>query len=463
MGEEQDSEDQILILGAGLAGLSAAYQLKKNRVPFRLFEASQRAGGRAWTVRDLNVSSRHGELGGERIEADHTALQQLAGELKIPLSEWNPREPFGWLEKGKLLTSKDWRKEAADLSRLFQQVSQEAYGGQPQFLSFQNRDQFPKAAILDRISAADLLDRLQIQLKPWMKPFLQQVIRQEWGVEPHRVSALHLVHWVRDSFKPSGKKFYKVRGGTSVLTRALWDRISGVIPERFVKFQHRLTEIREEEGVWFLFFQTPRGIFRARARQIICTLPVTLLRQVAGWEAIPMSAEKRILIQRMEMGTQASVLLGFQNRFWGESSLIANGGLLITDSPTVAISEAGNPVNSGLKSLHGVLKGQFAGEAGANAGPHTAQLMLKDLEKLDSRAPSLFENISYVQNWKTFPWSQGSKPFLKPGQYQSFDLTNHFGAWTLAGDAHSLPGLGTMNGAVRTGIEAADRFLKTRV
>jgi monoamine oxidase len=461
MGESRDESDKVVILGAGLAGLTAAYQLKKNQMQFRLFEASDRVGGRVQTVRDINISSRHGELGGERIDADHVSIQSLAQDLKIPLVETTLKESAAWFEKGKLMSSKDWRKETSDLVKLFQQIQLEAYGTTPQILNFQNKEQFPKAVLLDRMSAAELIDRLQSQMSPWMKPFLEQVIRSEWGVEPYQMSSLHLLHWMRDSFRPLGKKYFKIKGGSSVLTQALLDRVGGVVPQRFVKFRHQLQEIRElESGGWSLFFRTDTGRVEIKTKRIICTLPPTMLRQVEGWDRVVASPEKKKMIANQNLGTHGKILLSFQDRYWGDASMIGSGGTLYTDLPTSSITEGGDPVTTGLGSLHGVLQGQIGGDLGAQTGLHTVQQMLKDLGKMDPRASS-YENINYVQNWKNFPWSRGSRSYLRPGQFQEFDLLHTGESWSFAGDSQSLVWMGTMNGAIQTALEAANRFLKT--
>lgn len=462
MGDNTDETDKAVILGAGLSGLTAAYHLKRNKFPFRLFEGSSRVGGRILTVRDVNVSSQNGELGAERIEMDHAAVQALAKELNISLAEYSLRESAGWFGGGKMLPAGEWNRESAELARIFQQVQREIYGVSAQILNSQNKDQYPKAVLLDQMSAAELLSRLQTQMKPWMKPFLEQVVRSEWGVEPAQISSLHLVHWMRDSFRPSGRKFYKLKGGASILTQALLDRVSGVVPDRFVRFRHQLIEIKKSENIFILTFRTPTGNLEVKSRKVICTLPPTQLRAVSGWERLFDSPEKVKQYAGRDLGTHAKVLLSFKDRYWTDSSLIGSGAPLYTDLPSTLISEAGDPVKSGLNASHGLLQSQIGGEAGARAGLHSVQQMLKDLSQIDRKASDSYENINYVQNWKTFPWSKGSRPYLKPGQFQTFDISPPENDWLMAGDSQSLAFHGTMNGSVVTALEAADRFIKTR-
>ena len=61
----------VAILGAGIAGLTAAYRLQKAGVPCEIFEASDRTGGRMFTRYDFNKDGMFCELGGELVDTDH--------------------------------------------------------------------------------------------------------------------------------------------------------------------------------------------------------------------------------------------------------------------------------------------------------------------------------------------------------------------------------------------------------
>jgi monoamine oxidase len=126
-----------------------------------------------------------------------------------------------------------------------------------------------------------------------------------------------------------------------------------------------------------------------------------------------------------------------------------------------SILEGGDPVVSGIQSVHGILEIQLGGKQGEQAGPHLVPQALKDIAQIDAKSSASFEDISHVQNWKLFPWSQGSRAFLKPGQFQLLDTATAADGWAFAGDWHSVNWLGTMNGAIQTGFDAAYGFIKT--
>src|SRR5690606_18286658 len=73
----------VLIIGAGLAGLSAAYRLKQRNIDCNILESRPRIGGRVFSHQmdtDLVV-----ELGGEWVGNSHTRIQELCNELGLEL------------------------------------------------------------------------------------------------------------------------------------------------------------------------------------------------------------------------------------------------------------------------------------------------------------------------------------------------------------------------------------------
>src|SRR5688500_14116925 len=86
---------RVVIIGAGLAGLTCAYRLKQAGVDATVYEASTRVGGRCWTRRNDFLDGQIAEHGGELIDQGHTSIRQLAQELKLPLDNLLAAEPSG--------------------------------------------------------------------------------------------------------------------------------------------------------------------------------------------------------------------------------------------------------------------------------------------------------------------------------------------------------------------------------
>ena len=87
LGNKRDLSDEIVILGGGAAGLSAAYALKKRKIPYRLFEASSRMGGRVQSVSIVPDGSVVAEMGAEFFDDTHDSVHTLLEELNLPAIE----------------------------------------------------------------------------------------------------------------------------------------------------------------------------------------------------------------------------------------------------------------------------------------------------------------------------------------------------------------------------------------
>lgn len=82
---QMPTEKSCVIIGAGLAGLSAAYRLKKKNWTVAIVEARDRIGGRVFTHHFRENPELYCELGGEWVGNDHEAIIQLCKELKLDL------------------------------------------------------------------------------------------------------------------------------------------------------------------------------------------------------------------------------------------------------------------------------------------------------------------------------------------------------------------------------------------
>ena len=75
---ETPDAPSVVIVGAGLAGLTCAHRLRQAGIASRVFQAQQRVGGRCWSTRTV-VPGLVGEHGGELIDTGHRRIRALAG------------------------------------------------------------------------------------------------------------------------------------------------------------------------------------------------------------------------------------------------------------------------------------------------------------------------------------------------------------------------------------------------
>src|SRR4051812_17415965 len=77
----------VVIIGAGTAGLTCAYRLQQSGIAARGFEASTRAGGRMFSLRDFFPDNQLTELGGEYVDSGHVTMHRLVKELGLTLND----------------------------------------------------------------------------------------------------------------------------------------------------------------------------------------------------------------------------------------------------------------------------------------------------------------------------------------------------------------------------------------
>lgn len=82
---------KVIVVGAGLAGLVAAYELSKLRYDVTLIEAQERVGGRVLTIRDFEGGV-HAEAGAGRIREEHDLTHRYVKEFELPLIPFYPTE-----------------------------------------------------------------------------------------------------------------------------------------------------------------------------------------------------------------------------------------------------------------------------------------------------------------------------------------------------------------------------------
>ncbi|MFM7078408.1 MAG: flavin monoamine oxidase family protein, partial [Bacteroidota bacterium] len=76
-------QPSIAIIGAGLAGLNCAYQLKRRGITSTIYEGSNRTGGRVLTRHNFIASGTYTECGGEFIDTGHKHMRNLASEFGL--------------------------------------------------------------------------------------------------------------------------------------------------------------------------------------------------------------------------------------------------------------------------------------------------------------------------------------------------------------------------------------------
>jgi len=452
---------QIAIVGAGLAGLTCAYQLKQAGLNAQIYEASGRIGGRCWTIHDFDPLV--AEHGGELIDQGHKQVRQLAQGLGLDLdnllqAQPNGTEDFYWVNGGPY----SYAQLVDDLNGIYQKMHKDVSAASYPTLwnSYTQR-----GWELDHMSIIDWLDETVPNggSKSKLGRVLDIAYNIEYGAECSQQSSLNLLYLLGYSgqgqfrvFGPSNEK-YHVRGGNDQIAQRLGLALAGQITPYTA-----LTAIEKNtSGSFTLTFSTDTGTKTVVADHVVLALPFSLLRTVnyqeAGFESLKVTA-----IEELPMGTNSKLHVEFKDRFWYDAG---NNGNTYADTGyqnTWEVSRAqGDPKKKGL------LVDYTGGDIGASFGSGTpssrAQQFMSQLQPLfpGTTISDHWTGRATIDFWTAYPWTKGSYSYWKVGQYTKFSgmEKERQGNCHFAGEHTSQDFQGYLNGAVETGERAADEIL----
>lgn len=439
---------RVAVIGAGLAGLTCAYRLGQRGIRATVYEASNRLGGRCWTLRGAFAEGQFVERGGELIDQGHTAIRQLAQELRLPLDNLLAAEPNGtepmYYFGGQPYTVEEAR---ADIKKIWQKLHRDVSEASYPTTYYQST---ARGRELDQMSIRDwILESVPGGYNSRLAQLLEVAYNIEYGAETQQQSALNLIYLLGYRgqgqirlFGPSNEK-YRVRGGNDRLVTELAARLSGQI-----ETGRRLSALRRNfDGSYTVGFTSGPAV---TADRVVLALPFSILRSSVNIAGAGFSPRKLQAIQEAGMGQNAKQHLQFNRRRWNE--LGGNG-----DSYADTGYQISWEVTRGQAGNSGILVNYTGGNRAVAASGMTPGQVLGQMEPVMPGLASRYNGLSQLEYWPGNPMTLGSYAFWKPGQYQQFVGVEGEaeGGVHFCGEHTSLDFQGYLNGAVETGERAA--------
>lgn len=452
----RSSADQspVLIVGAGVAGLTAAYRLQQAGVPFELVEASPRVGGRLRSVRNPHGLPGMVELGGEFIDTRHTHVRALAAELGLELSDLRAAdaglEPEVLYFQGQKVSHEAVVERFAPLAK---QITQDLLAMGRGISYRQHNDH---AAKLDRLSLAEYLDAAEID------PVICQLVRvayiTEFGRDAEDMSCLNMLYLIgaevgRWSTYGDSDERWHVVGGNQSIPEALAKRLEGAIA-----LNTALESIRT----------APDGRYRVSLRQggqsierhyekVLLTLPFSVLRQVEL--AVDLPPVKQKAIAELGYGTSSKLAVPFKERIWRTryGSTIS----VYTDLDFQNTWESARYSPGPSAWVTDLRAGQQGLLLAADSPATHAKALAADLDQIFPGIADMQDGRSLRAIWAAEPYALGSYSCYRPGQWTAIagvEIERVGNLW-FAGEHCSLESQGYMNGAVETAEIAARSIL----
>jgi monoamine oxidase len=448
---------RIVIVGAGLAGLTCAYRLKQAGVNAQLYEVSGRIGGRCWTRRDDFLEGQIAEHGGELIDQGHTQTRQLAQELGLKLdnllrAEPNGTEPFYYFD-GAPYT---YAQAVEDLNGVYQKLHKDVSAASYPTLwnSYTQR-----GYELDHMSVAAWIEEsVPGGLSSKLGQLLDVAYTIEYGGDSDAQSSLNLLYLLgysgQGQFNVFGKsnEKYHVAGGNDQLATLVAAQLTSQINTGY-----ELVAIKLNPGgsSYTLTFKHGGGsTIPVVADRVVLALPFSILRDSVDYSTAGFEPLKVTAIEELGMGTNSKLHLQFSKRAW--YGLGSNGE---TYAPGYQNTWE---VTRAQRGTSGILVDYTGGTIGSSFGSGTpltmkAKAFLKQLDPVLPGIGKYWNGRVTLDYWEGYPWTKGSYSFWKTGQYTTFAgmERERQGNCHFAGEHTSIDFQGYLNGAV----ESAERVV----
>lgn len=447
------TREPVLVVGAGIAGLTAAWRLRQAGIPVRIVEAQDRTGGRMFSLRNFFGDGQVAELGGELVDTGHVRIQALARELGITLDDLS-HEPAGirsetYFIGGARRTETEIVEAVMPLAQAMERdlaaVSEGDIGYRTPL----------GAESLDRMTLTEWLDRAGVS--GWFRTLIDVAYTSEFGLEPERQSALNLLTMIETHpfriFGESDERF-RVHEGNDAIPRALASRLGDAIETGM-----RLEAIRPRAGGGFVASMR-RGATSVDvgAEQMVVAIPFTLLRDVRIDVDLP--PVKRRAITELGYGTNAKLMTGYSRRVWRESH--ASNGSVLSDTG-FQVSWETSRGQSGSSGILTNFSGGRRGEAvGSGTAGEQATRFVGELERVFPGVSAARAGMREARfHWPSFPFTRGSYACYLPGQWTGIAGAEgeSVGGLHFAGEHCSRVAQGFMEGGCETGEAAARAVL----
>jgi monoamine oxidase len=441
---------KILIVGAGLGGLCAAYELQGLRYDVKVFEARDRVGGRVHSLTDEFINGKTMEGGGELIGSNHPLWNSYAQHFGLRFSEaedyGNSPIRFGTMT----LTFEQSRNLTDELEKLLKKLNDLAERIVDPFEPWANSN----ARRLDRISAERWIRRSKCSRL--CKKAIREMLETDNGVAAAQQSLLGLLAMVKggglDRFW-TDTEVYRCKGGNQQLAERFFRCLNKSAKRVILKAQLTSIERRGKE-IW-----AEADIDGKHEKDLGPFDDVILAIPPSVWDSVDFKDAKlaRKLRRPPRMGANVKYLMRFKRRFWEDFSSSPN---LTEDGPvdlTWETTEADEAADYTMVAFSGA--GDAMRLAKMKSGPRDREYN----RALDTAYPGIKQQIKKrkFMNWPKEPWTKASYYFPRLGEVTRWGPFWHagYGGWLhFAGEHTCYAFMGYMEGALSSGYRLARRL-----
>ena len=441
-------DNRILVIGAGLAGLSCAYELDRAGYNVMLLEAKSHPGGRVRTYRDNFADNLYAEMGAEYVDSSDKHVKKYCEQFGLsilPAKQYDgiyvrnrhiymkdvksgmARLPFDGTIKGKL-----FGQEVKYIQKWIDLAKKEGTANE-------------KIQALDKISVEQLLKQGGapkdiIQLYAYLNATESTTI-------PSKMSALSMVlsHIKTSGFSENTVEG-RILGGNDQLPKGFAKRLGSKI-----KYNHAVKSVITTSDGIEVHLSGHENNNTIKGAKIVFAIPTTILKNIKVYPGF--SKEKSQTIQNQSYGHVMKIAMQFQQRFWENSDSI--GQRIFTDTPLRRVYHFSIDQPGPRGILLSFTSGSDARKLGGLSEKNRMKISKESCKNIWNNSNDFWEN-GISKYWNEDKWIKASYSLKGVGQndYRKI-LAKAEDPFYFAGE-HTAINYASMDGAIESGIRASD-------
>lgn len=441
----------VLVLGAGIAGLVAAYELLKAGHKPLILEAQNRLGGRILTLRAPFAEGLHAEAGAMRIPKTHDLTLHYCAQFGLELYPFTMGNPEAYVYIGReKLRVREYRAKPQTLAREMNEREQaetvQALWG-TSIQEFVNLVATRGDAAWDDIVARydGYSTREFLEERKWSEAAIEL-----YGLMENQEASMNFsfVELLREEIGEYYSNLLQIKGGTDRLPYAFYPALAP-----YIRLGAKVVALDQDDTGVTAHYRTLAGRFSERADYMICTLPFAVLRHIEILQ--PFTHAKQRAIRQLHYDASTKIFIQARRRFWEEDEGIFGGGT-VTD---LAIRNLYYPEH-GQETGRGVLLASYtwADDAERWASLPPRDRLEQAVENIAEIHPQIIQEFEGGASWSWHddPYAGGAFALFEPEQ-QSL-LYSHIiapeGRIHFAGEHASLAHA-WIQGSIESGLRAA--------
>ncbi len=486
---------KVGIIGGGLAGMSAAFELRKLGCDITIFDAEDRIGGRVYTYYFTKDKKLYSELGAMRIPISHETTWHYINLFRLNTSPFIQNNPNGFVYVNN-----------TRVRNYPENIKEKIY---PKYNLTEWERSTPWTELYDyalNFHLNNLNPHIRTEIlnilpmyNPQYNTLLNISIRENFemlGLSPDAVNLIASTdsfigslidtsynEVLQDNYPVNFSYMYRICGGNVNLPLAFYKSLISEAPKEYDTIsQNNLGTITWKGGNWVT------GIYKFKNENqvlikyknisedalesfdyIVCAIPFSTLSTV---DVNPVFSNRKMqAIRELNYVNGQKTLLLCNKRFWEEDKDYGRiiGGISYTDlSVTNIVYPSDHATNNGSPDEPGVLVGSYslnnyATHLGSNPDIRI-ELVKRQIERVHGLPKNYLDSIvtqfKYL-DWNSQQWFRGAVAFLNPEQKRIFSydiLKPEYDNKVFFAGEHTSATHAWMQGALHSGMLSADKI-----